>query len=681
MIGFDLAQTFFVDKEAVQKAERIFITSVDLFFKTKPTAGETKTGIVSPGVSVFLCPLDEKGTPDLQAAYLKSQARVEYANIVVSTTGSSTAQTTFTFSRPVVVTTNKQYAFLVKFDGSDPDFSLWYNKAGVTNVLGTAATQVSSGKVDGSLYRVTNGQQLTAETDADLAFRVKIARFTSNTATFAVINRPSETLKLANVVSTFKGGELAYVTAANATGTITTTSTSNTILGSGTTFDTTVVVGDYIVITDGTPGNTNIRTVTSRANSTVITVDATPSFSNSSAHYYKTVIGRVLSYNGLSDVITLQDVNSNSSLYVSTGTTLNGVDSQATANISSILSLSINSVVPSYNILAPVGSSIVTKMTFANTAGSVDSANEQQFQIGKRLFITNYPAMFDSRTNEVQAVSPYHSFQSTINMTSTNEYTSPVVAEEDLDVFIEQYDVNNDTTNEYLGRGNSKSRYVSKTVSLTKDQLAEDLKVYVTAFQPANSSVKVYARFRNSLDVETLETKNWTELSLDTGSLSVLSNPANPDDMIELTYSVPTYGAATLATGQFTTSSGNAVVVGTSGAVNTDISIGSLVRVYSPSIPSSYIVDNVIDANTTTFTLGRAISNSSIVGTGFLVEKITRTNSGYLDIQNKNVLTYFNSAMSKYQGYDSFAIKVVLLSSDGVQTPFVDDVRAIAVSA
>ena len=101
----------------------------------------------------------------------------------------------------------------------------------------------------------------------------------------------------------------------------------------------------------------------------------------------------------------------------------------------------------------------------------------------------------------------------------------------------------------------------------------------------------------------------------------------------------------------------------------------------SPSIPSSFIVDNVIDANTTTLTLGRAIANSSIAGSGFLVEKITRTNSGYLDIQNKNVLTYFNSAMAKYQGYDSFAIKVVLLSSDGVQTPFVDDVRAIAVSA
>jgi flagellar hook-associated protein FlgK len=75
------------------------------------------------------------------------------------------------------------------------------------------------------------------------------------------------------------------------------------------------------------------------------------------------------------------------------------------------------------------------------------------------------------------------------------------------------------------------------------------------------------------------------------------------------------------------------------------------------------------------------VSNTSLVGTGFYVTKIDRPNSAFLDKQNQNVLTYFNKGSARFEAYDSFAVKVVLLSSDGVSIPFVDDVRAIAVSA
>ena len=42
---FDLAQSFYIDKDAVRQADTIFITSVDLYFNTKPGIGLSTTGI------------------------------------------------------------------------------------------------------------------------------------------------------------------------------------------------------------------------------------------------------------------------------------------------------------------------------------------------------------------------------------------------------------------------------------------------------------------------------------------------------------------------------------------------------------------------------------------------------------------------------------------------------------
>lgn len=159
------------------------------------------------------------------------------------------------------------------------------------------------------------------------------------------------------------------------------------------------------------------------------------------------------------------------------------------------------------------------------------------------------------------------------------------------------------------------------------------------------------------------------------------SNPANISDMVGLEFSAPLYGTGTTATGQFATTSACNVITGTSGTVNTSIAVGSLVRVYSPIIPTTYFLDTVTASNTTTFTVASAVSNASLVATGLQVDVITNPKAAFLDNQNKNILTYFNNSYAKFQTYDSFAVKLVFTSTDAVVVPFVDDVRAIAVSA
>ena len=62
-------------------------------------------------------------------------------------------------------------------------------------------------------------------------------------------------------------------------------------------------------------------------------------------------------------------------------------------------------------------------------------------------------------------------------------------------------------------------------------------------------------------------------------------------------------------------------------------------------------------------------------------DKITEKNSGFINIQNNNVIRYYNSSYSAFDGYKNFAIKIVLLSATEYRVPHVNDIRAIAVSA
>lgn len=774
MSGFDLAQTFFLDRQAVKDSEIAFVTAVDLFFYSKPVEGQTKTGINSPGVSVSICGVRADGTPDITTASHIYTARVEFSNIVTDTSGNDASVTTFTLRQPMPLTTNRRYAVLVKFDGSDNDFKLWYNKSG-ENVLGTQdQTQVSSGKVDGNLFKITNGFDLTPERDADLSFRVKVARFTDTQKTFKTKNIPYEILKVVTYSDKFLGGEDVYQGAANGSGTVTITNTSNTIVGTGTSFNTYLKVNDKIVITDGTSGNTDIVKVTAIANSTQISLDRPPKFANTTANYFKTVMGKVHIADKLTDHILIRESTANSTLYFGAGNTIYGVDSGANTVISEIINFTVNSVVPGYAIRTPFGTEASGTVNFANSAYTISSTRKKDVVNGVRTLINNYDAVFASHTTEETAGTPFETFNGEITFTTSNEYVSPYVREENLDVFVERYIINNADTNEYLGLGTAQARYISRTATLRNEQFAEDLKVYLTAYRPFGSSVKVYAKFRNSEDNENFDLKDWTELTLINDQ--VFSNPGNFNSRVELAYSVPFYRSGTdittssgdyisftttedsdeitttttlvtpstfnalsgvantteiittsgshgLVNGdivQYIVSPGNTVVTGlsngssyyvvnsaaattlqlsqTSGgaAINITATVSetghtfipqkgivanSLVRVYSPILPDTYFVDIVTEANSSSFTVSKVVSNTSLVGTGFHVTKIDRPNSAFLDKQNQNVLTYFNKNSARFEAYDSFAVKVVLLSADGVSIPFVDDVRAIAVSA
>src|SRR5438067_575619 len=125
------AQAFWMDRAAVNNAQEVGITRVDLYFKTKPKIRGNRSGIAAPGVEIFIAPT-YNGVPlvdntGILTGTIPIISRREYAEIIVS--NDAQAPTRFVFDRPIQVRTGNFYAVLIKYDG-DEDFLLWDNVFG-----------------------------------------------------------------------------------------------------------------------------------------------------------------------------------------------------------------------------------------------------------------------------------------------------------------------------------------------------------------------------------------------------------------------------------------------------------------------------------------------------------------------------------------------------------------------
>jgi len=227
------------------------------------------------------------------------------------------------------------------------------------------------------------------------------------------------------------------------------------------------------------------------------------------------------------------------------------------------------------------------------------------------------------------------------------------------------------------------SKYVSKPITLAVDQVAEDLVVYMTAFKPSSADIEVYAKLLSEEDGDNFNLKNWSKLELDVPTGSKISSlDSNPYDFVNLTYKIPGYQPGSEVTqGTFATTLSNNIVTGSFSTVNTYITSNTLVRIYNPTFPNKYFVDTVVSSNTTTFTLPSNISNNDLVGTGLVVEIVNDKNSAFLDNQNFNIVRYHNSKMGRFDAFKTFAIKIVLKSSNHYLVPRVKEYRALAISA
>lgn len=684
-LQFDLAQSFFVDREAVSGSSTIGLTSVELFFNDKPAAGKSKTGIYKPGVSVYICPMENE-QPNLSKVIEGTTARVEWDNITTSATAATA--TKFTFQRPVLLATNASYAFLVKFDGSDNDFRLWWAKDGENYINTNISASVNSGYNDGNFFIITNGNVLTKTSSADLKFKINIAKLTSLSQTYKFRERGYELFRYyANTVTgSMKTGEYVYKNTASLTGNAVLSSSSRTVTGqNGTTFNTDYAAGDYIVFTDGTSGNSIVRVVESVSSASSMVIDERPHFSNATGvGYLKTAVATVYLDDKTADHMILTDSNANSSIYFDNDDYVKGEDSGAQVRIQVLKDFDISRVMSQINVITPAYTSTNTAVGFANATYDISSSQVTSIPPARRVFIDS-ESIIGSRslltTSGGTLFANNTSVNGSISLTSTNQYCSPYIEESDVDLFVYRYQINDDATNEELGNGAAVSRYISKVVTLGINQFAEDMRVYLNAYVPAGTSIKVYGKVVNPNDYEPFASKNWSLLE-EVNPAAYTSSPKNKSDTVEKEYQIPFYrndGTTLSGYGSMTTPNNT---ISTTSDLSSNLSSGSLIRVYQEGSQNNFFVSAVSSVNSTAITITDTISNTSFNGS-MKIEKISdvNKNAAFINPQNRNVVRYYTTDMAPLDTYNKFALKIVLLSDSVWSAPLVKDVRAIAVSA
>lgn len=404
---------------------------------------------------------------------------------------------------------------------------------------------------------------------------------------------------------------------------------------------------------------------------------------------------------------------------ISTGATLR---TEYTTNVfknCKIVNVDIASFVPFFNIQQtatnPYTMELETRYyqtTSSNTSSGYEyyvTENPQNYRIPVRMNEINYTSQlpkipsFISRSNEFNIV--YSNGNTNPNLPNTqvdysqqlrmyttaysnNDFNTLRIAGRPT-ISLRRYVVNNLNTYEHTDYGLARAKHITKPVTFAR--LAEDIRVFLTAYKPANTNIEVYARIINNSDPDAFDDKDWTKLQLIDGA-NVISSSTDTLDYKELTFGffqVPS-GTRTSINGVFQASLANDVLACSGGTPNSQLTAGDLVYMYQPAFPNNHYVSVITAANTTTVTLDTVISNTSLTAEPMKLEKITLTNpdtvaypskQAFNDIQNSNTVTYHNSSMSKFSGYNKVAVKVLFLSENVNKVPRIDDIKIVGVSA
>ena len=691
MSTFDYIQTFYVNPDTVANAAEVMLTSVDLFFKAKPAENANVSGTSKPGINVWICEV-ENGDPNPNISIVNSVKAIDYDSVNIS--NDAQTPTVVGFSNPVLIKSGKYYGIVVKYN--DPAYDIWTNvqgdrligSGGVTNT----ASPGSQSRFDGFLYKATNSNTFDKFSNKDLKFRVKVAQFVSNNVTIPLVNKDYEFFTIdTTVVGALQSGEWCYQDVANATGTVTVSSSSNTIVGSGTTL-TNYGIEDKIVVSNGIVRD--VLTVTNVINATALTVDRFPSFSASGIGFKVPPIGAVYFTDYTKKKVYLVDSNANSTVKFTTGTRIIGARTGSSANVVSLDRFQVDNFKPSFLIGNPSTSDYSMVYNIANSSNAMpattnnlellkfNNATQQSYILSRSLEVDNINLYGTERKSAVVNVA------FNVTVAEANRFSVPYLKTNELDFFFYQNDINNTITETRGGvtdydtevdrNGLAKTKYISKKISFGEGKYAEDVVVYLVGYRPAGTQIKVYAKLHNAADKDAFDDKSWTPLEIK-NNIDRYSTE-DPKDLWEYTYGLPQYPEVSASlSGNFITTLGSNSISTTVNQTST-ISTGDLVRVYSVLTPENHQVFPVASANSTAITLFTPIANTNIVG-DVGVDKLKYKNVAWNNIANDNVARYVTSSYTEFDTYNTMQIKVVLLSESTHSVPKVEQIQVIGVSA
>ena len=465
-----LAQTFLVDDPGGD-----FITSLDLFFQSKPGSGESQVPVTVQLREV------QNGYPSTTILPF-SEVTLNPSSVNVSEDAS--VATTFTFPSPVYIQENVEYCFVVL--ANTQEYNMWISRVGQTN-KGSDRT-ISQQPYAGVLFKSQNGSTWTAEQNEDAKFKMKRAEFSNVTgvATFCNDALPSRTLAT-NPIRTTNGSGLLTISHPNHG----MHGTSNNVTISGLSASTTY---------NGINGSAINGTYTSISNVTLDSYDIGPLADSTVANATGDVGGStvVATQNRLYDVamlnmqtMTVPETNASFSMRTTTGRSVHGAE---------------------------------TEFSLASSSNAISVVANDNIYFEE-------PKMVASSINETNEMSGSKSLLVDVTLTTSNTRLSPVIDTKRVSMITVQNRLNSPTSsntpsfvNDEASTGTS-SAAVYCTRPIVLENASTALEVRLTSYVRSSSEVEVYFRTTSSEESRDVKDLSWTPFNSD-GSEDTAVTPA-----------------------------------------------------------------------------------------------------------------------------------------------------------
>ena len=511
----------------------MFITKVDLYFFRKAD---------SLPITVQIREVDN-GHPTPNVLPYASKTLFP-ASINASDTSATTA-TTFTFDSPVFLKNYKDYCITIVPAGNSDEYAVWVAQLGAKDVDTGELIDKQPGA--GVLLSSANDKTYTPIQSEDLKFQLHRANFSTSQGTVFIENPDNDYFTFDTKVGTFNPEEKIR---------------AESVLKFSN--NQTVSVG-HVLKTKATSGanfaNGTVRQIVqnSVAGQVTVKIDAFKDFPTTASSNTNNVYisgstthggwaGNTVSFtantnNGFLDFI--DDLNEKMTIKNSTYTGnangfVRGQVSGASARVLTAENIVNNVMVPKIPVLNVANTSSTFSIRTA-TSGGVISTTFKDIDLEIENPFTDNTKAVHSKINE-SALSAVSGSKKTLVikgfLNTSDSKVSPVVDLSRANSYILENVINDSATNEDIQEvGNASTRYFSKPIELADGQDAEDLRVYLTAYKPSGTDVKVYAQLLASSDGEALADKDYTLLTQVTSS-SITSDTADINDFKEFEYTL-----------------------------------------------------------------------------------------------------------------------------------------------
>jgi hypothetical protein len=498
-----LSQTFFVKRNAAQKANSVHVTEIELFFKSK---SETN------GVTIEMREV-VNGYPSSQIIPFGSK---HLTPSEVNVSDNASVPTIVRFDNPLKCSIEKEYAFVIIPDAVDPNYTVFTQKVGERDLItGESITQDWG---DGVLFTSTNNSAWQSYQDEDIKFTVRRANYTANTGYVDLVPNDQEFLTIENAVNNFRNDELVYAVKSLAVP-VGLTDYTATVVNNTPGF----AVNDYVLFEQGTNKFlAKILVASTQGSQTVLTLDTKSTLDTAAVQAINAklvVAGRVTFFNNRRpDTLHLKVSSARTNNRFIVGDRVVGYRSGAYADVTSIKNEPLSFIQPIIYVDNGIRTNTTYELHDANGSTSIPQ--------DRNVYLTNSLRTVPSKSNIVDpALSVGENFFIRVNMTNQGFTTVSPILDDDLSIInAYQYQITDDT--------DTSSAYVSKEFILQEEMTAVGLKVLLAAYRPVGTFIDVYARLVYTTNVE--GTSDWIQLT--NVSPGLFSSSSNIQDYRDYQY-------------------------------------------------------------------------------------------------------------------------------------------------